>query len=112
MAGPRPQPARRRSRDPGGDTPGAPRVSPPQLHDRPEEGDDQPAPGRAEDSGTVSAYSSPTTQRSMMCRAMETAGGSARGPAPERSSSRVNQRASSISVGSSRSVGSPSTRAG
>ena len=40
----------------------------------------------------------------MMCRAIETGGGSARGPAPARSSSRVNQRASSISSGSAQGV--------
>ena len=45
--------------------------------------------------------SSPATQRSRMWRAIDTGGGRARGPSPARSSSRVNQRASSISSGSS-----------
>ena len=39
-----------------------------------------------------------------MFRAIDTGGGSARGPSPARSSARVNQRASSISSGSSRRV--------
>src|SRR5205807_1637787 len=63
----------------------------------------RPCPG-----GPLPQLNSPAIQRSRMKRAIDTGGGRARGPAPARSSSRVNQRASSISSWSRLSGNSPS----